>query len=53
MALVCLPWAGGTPGGYKKWLPYMHPRVEVWAAALPGREKRCVARGTTRCCEQH
>ena len=40
IALVCLPWAGGQAAGYKKWMEHIHPRIELWAAALPGREKR-------------
>jgi medium-chain acyl-[acyl-carrier-protein] hydrolase len=38
--LVCFPWAGGGPSGFRHWPGELPPDVEVWACALPGHEGR-------------
>jgi len=40
VSLVCLPWAGGQPMGYKAWVGKLHARLNLWAVYLPGRGKR-------------
>jgi len=37
--LVCVPYAGGGASAYQAWSGDL-PDVEVWAAELPGRERR-------------
>lgn len=38
--LVCLPYAGGGASAFSPWADDLGSEVEVWAAQLPGRERR-------------
>ncbi|WP_433112723.1 thioesterase II family protein [Micromonospora sp. CA-246542] len=40
LRLVCLPYAGAGGGAYRPWAALLGDDVEVWAAQLPGRERR-------------
>ncbi len=40
LRLLCLPYAGGGTLAYRPWAERLPHGVELWAAQLPGREKR-------------
>ena len=40
LRLLCLPHAGGSASGFRRWQSLLPPTVEVWAAQPPGRETR-------------
>lgn len=38
--LICLPWAGGGPSGYRVWSRFLPPQLELWGISLAGHEGR-------------
>ena len=47
LRLICLPFAGGGAGVYRRWAEAAPPGVEVWPLQLPGRERRLTDRPYT------
>jgi medium-chain acyl-[acyl-carrier-protein] hydrolase len=48
MRLFCLPYGGAGAMVFRTWPEGLSPEVEVWAAQLPGRERRVKEQSATR-----